>query len=97
MQIVKSKETIDNDESISLGNRGGWSNRGAGGDRPYSGGGGGYQQMPYAMVDPYMQPYPPMMYQGQQQIINEYAGMDYGGTYGGRGRGRGGRGGRRPY
>jgi hypothetical protein len=33
-----------------------------------------------------------MDYQGQQQIVNEYAGMDNGG----RGR-RGGRGGRRPY
>ena len=40
-----------------------------------------------------------MGYYGQQQIVNEYAGMDYNGG-GGRGRGRGGRGnrgGRRPY
>ena len=36
-----------------------------------------------------------MDYQGQQQIVNEYAGVDYGGR-GHRG-GRGGRGGRRPY
>jgi hypothetical protein len=56
---------------------------------------GGYQQQQY---DPYMQQYPQMGYQGQQQIINEYAGLDYGGGGGGRGRGgRGGRGGRRPY
>ncbi len=41
-----------------------------------------------------MQQYPQMGYQGQQQIVNEYAGMDNGGR--GRG-GRGGRGGRRPY
>ncbi|CAF3436590.1 unnamed protein product [Rotaria sp. Silwood1] len=77
------------------GGGGGWSGRGGGGDRPYS---GGYQQQNYGMMDPYMQQYPQMAYQGQQQIVNEYAGMDYGGTYGGRGRGgRGGRGGRRPY
>lgn len=51
------------------------------------------------MVDPYAQAqqYQQMSYQGQQQIVNEYAGMDYSGAYGGRGRGRGGRGGRRPY
>jgi len=39
-----------------------------------------------------------MGYQGQQQIVNEYAGVEHGANYGGRGRGgRGGRGGRRPY
>jgi hypothetical protein len=69
------------------GGGGGWSGRG-GGDRFYS---GGHQQQQY---DPYMQQYPQMDYLGQQQIVNEYAGMDYGGR--GRG-GRGGRGGRRPY
>ncbi|CAF1004687.1 unnamed protein product [Adineta steineri] len=85
------------------GGGGGWSGRGGGGnfnERPYSGGGGGgYQQMQYGMMDPSMQQYPQMGYQGQQQIVNEYAGMDYGTNYGGRGRGggRGGRGGRRPY
>ncbi|CAF4226440.1 unnamed protein product [Rotaria socialis] len=80
------------------GHRGGagWSARGGGGgDRPHS---GGYQQQNYGAVDPHMQPYPQMAYQGQQQIVNEYAGMDHSGNYGGRGRGgRGGRGGRRPY
>ena len=51
------------------------------------------------MNDPYMQQYPQMGYFGQQQIVNEYAGLDYNGNYGGRGRGggRGGRGNRRPY
>jgi hypothetical protein len=80
---------------------GGWSGRGgggSGGDRPYS---GGYQQQQqYGMIDPYAQQYSQMGYQGQQQVVNEYVGMDNGGGYGGRGRGRGGRGGRgsrRPY
>jgi protein FAM98B len=82
----------------SNGHRGGgWSGRGGGGgDRPHS---GGYQQQQYdpytQQYDPYMQQYSHMDYQGQQQIVNEYAGMDYGGR-GNRG-GRGGRGGRRPY
>jgi hypothetical protein len=54
------------------------------------------------MNDPYMQQYPQMGYQGQQQIVNEYAGSDYNGNHNGnhngRGRGgRGGRGGRRPH
>jgi hypothetical protein len=73
------------------GSGGGWSGRGSGGggDRPYS---GGYQQQ--QQYDPYMQSYSEMNYQGQQQIVNEYAGMDYSGR--GRG-GRGGRGSRRPY
>lgn len=44
------------------------------------------------MVDPSMQPYPQMAYQGQQQIVNEYAG-----SHGDRGRGRGGGRARRPY
>lgn len=75
---------------------GGWSGRGGrGGDRPHS---GSYQHQNYAAPDPYAQQYPQMAYQGQQQIVNEYAGMDYGGNHGGRGRGgRGGRGSRRPY
>ena len=79
---------------LVLGQRGGgWSARGgASGDGQFS---GGYaQQQPYAMADPYAQQYSQMGYQGQQQIVNEYAGMDHSGTYGGRGRGgRGGRGG----
>lgn len=76
------------------GGGGGWS-RGGYGDRPHS---GGYQQ-PHMAMNPAMMQYPQMGYQGQQQIVNEYAGMDYGGNYSGRGRGggRGGRGGRRPY
>jgi hypothetical protein len=45
-----------------------------------------------------MQQHPQMGYFGQQQIVNEYAGLDYTANYGGRGRGgRGGRGNRRPY
>ena len=80
------------------GGGGGWSARGGGfSDRPYS---GGYQQQQqhYGMMNPYMQQHPQMAYQGQQQIVNEYAGMDYDENYGGRSRGRrGGRGARRPY
>ncbi|CAF0883467.1 unnamed protein product [Adineta ricciae] len=82
----------------------GWSARGGYGDRPHSGGYHQQQQQQYAMMDPgMMMQYPQMGYQGQQQIVNEYAAMDNGGDYGGGGRGRGrgrggrGRGGRRPY
>lgn len=106
IQMVCSNPLIFSTTILSLvGNHrgGGWSARGgagAAGDRPYSG--GGYQQVqydPYGQpFDPYMQQHPQMGYQGQQQIINEYAGMEYNGRgRGGGGGRRGGRGGRRPY
>ena len=102
MATVQLNEgSIEKSTHLFLGQRGGgWSARGgASGDAQFS---GGYsqQQQPYAMADPYAQQYSQMGYQGQQQIVNEYAGMDHSGIYGGRGRGgrggRGGGGGRRP-